>query len=180
MHSESLSEKTQKPSHVKLTTSPGGGPSYSALPFPLFPRQPRAGSPDCAPGSVPAVIPLHRRAARPEEQKQSKPQGLFGRAKHLPASPLGGGPGTGLGRHKPPRKRTGDILLEEGFITDEQLQLALQEQKKTELVIFLTPYVLNDETIDMIRREHEGRVWGWNGISNYAESRRLAEAPARN
>lgn len=55
-----------------------------------------------------------------------------------------------------------------------------QQHKKTELVIFLTPYVLNDETIDMIRREHEGRVWGWNGISNYAESRRLAEAEARN
>jgi type IV pilus assembly protein PilB len=31
----------------------------------------------------------------------------------------------------PPRKRIGDILLDEGFITDEQLQIALQEQKKT-------------------------------------------------
>jgi MSHA type pilus biogenesis protein MshL len=55
-----------------------------------------------------------------------------------------------------------------------------QQHKKTELVIFITPYLLNDETIDMIRREHEGRVWGWNGISNYAESRRLADAAARN
>jgi len=31
----------------------------------------------------------------------------------------------------PPRKRIGDILKEEGFITEEQLQIALAEQKKT-------------------------------------------------
>ncbi len=31
----------------------------------------------------------------------------------------------------PPRKRIGDILLENGFITEAQLQVALEEQKKT-------------------------------------------------
>ncbi len=31
----------------------------------------------------------------------------------------------------PPRKRIGDILMEEGFINEEQLQIALSEQKKT-------------------------------------------------
>ena len=31
----------------------------------------------------------------------------------------------------PPKKRLGDLMLEQGLITDEQLQLALQEQKKT-------------------------------------------------
>ncbi|WP_053549490.1 secretin N-terminal domain-containing protein [Desulfuromonas soudanensis] len=63
-----------------------------------------------------------------------------------------------------------------GYLFSHYTQL----HKKTELVIFLTPYILTDESIDMIRREHEGRVWGWNGISNYAESRRLEDAAARN
>lgn len=31
----------------------------------------------------------------------------------------------------PPKKRIGDILIEQGLITDEQLQVALQEQKKS-------------------------------------------------
>jgi type IV pilus assembly protein PilB len=31
----------------------------------------------------------------------------------------------------PPRKRIGDIMLENGFITEDQLQIALDEQKKT-------------------------------------------------
>ena len=31
----------------------------------------------------------------------------------------------------PPKKRIGDILIDQGFITAEQLQVALQEQKKT-------------------------------------------------
>jgi len=31
----------------------------------------------------------------------------------------------------PPKKRIGDLMLDQGLITDEQLQIALQEQKKT-------------------------------------------------
>jgi type II secretory pathway component GspD/PulD (secretin) len=36
--------------------------------------------------------------------------------------------------------------------------LQRQEKKKTELVIFITPYVLNKKNIDEIRREHEQRL----------------------
>jgi len=45
-----------------------------------------------------------------------------------------------------------------------------QQKKKTELVIFLTPYVLNSDAIDQIRKTHEERIWGSTGINRAVES----------
>jgi MSHA type pilus biogenesis protein MshL len=44
-----------------------------------------------------------------------------------------------------------------------------QVKKKTELVIFLTPYTLNNHTIESIRTEHENRIWGSDGINQYVD-----------
>ena len=45
-----------------------------------------------------------------------------------------------------------------------------QEKKKTELVIFLTPYVLDSTVLDSIREEHENRLWGSKGINRFVEN----------
>ncbi len=42
-----------------------------------------------------------------------------------------------------------------------------QVKRKTELVIFLTPYILNVDAIESIRTEHENRLWGSEGINQY-------------
>ncbi len=44
-----------------------------------------------------------------------------------------------------------------------------QQKRKTELVIFLTPYVLNSAVIEVIRTEHENRLWGPAGINRFVE-----------
>lgn len=44
-----------------------------------------------------------------------------------------------------------------------------QEKRKNELVIFLTPYVLNDDIIESIRTEHEKRIWENEGINNFID-----------
>ncbi|OGR32865.1 MAG: hypothetical protein A2091_09930 [Desulfuromonadales bacterium GWD2_61_12] len=45
-----------------------------------------------------------------------------------------------------------------------------QKKGKTELVIFLTPYILNTSAIDDIRKEHESRLWGPEGINRFVKS----------
>lgn len=47
-----------------------------------------------------------------------------------------------------------------------------QEKRKTELVIFITPYVLDNNVIEDIRKEHENRLWGSEGINRLVESTR--------
>lgn len=49
-----------------------------------------------------------------------------------------------------------------------------QERKKSELVIFLTPYVLEDRTLEQIRLEHEGRLKAMDSITRFIESRERA------
>ncbi len=46
----------------------------------------------------------------------------------------------------------------------------VQEKRKTELVIFLTPYVLNSNVIEDIRKEHENRLWGREGINRLVQN----------
>ena len=42
-----------------------------------------------------------------------------------------------------------------------------QIKRKTELVIFLTPYILSSDVIEAVRTEHENRLWGSKGINQY-------------
>lgn len=45
-----------------------------------------------------------------------------------------------------------------------------QQKRKTELVIFLTPYILNSAVIEDIRKEHENRLWGVEKINRFVDS----------
>lgn len=45
-----------------------------------------------------------------------------------------------------------------------------QQKRKTELVIFLTPYILNSAVIEVIRKEHENRLWGVEKINRFVDS----------
>lgn len=44
-----------------------------------------------------------------------------------------------------------------------------QEKRKTELVIFLTPYTLNSAVIEDIRKVHENRLWGAERINRFVD-----------
>ncbi|PKN13035.1 MAG: hypothetical protein CVU69_04875 [Deltaproteobacteria bacterium HGW-Deltaproteobacteria-4] len=44
-----------------------------------------------------------------------------------------------------------------------------QEKRKTELVIFLTPYILDSVVIEDIRKVHENRLWGAEKINRFVD-----------
>lgn len=45
-----------------------------------------------------------------------------------------------------------------------------QEKRKTELVIFLTPYILDSAVIEDIRKVHENRLWGAEKINRFVDN----------